>query len=233
MRGRLTDPVNVALHARREIVVDDKVDPPEVHSSTHELRADEHPHSPLPELLDDPFPLRRRPLRVDHIHMDPIIDQLVEQVICTRDGLHEDERRRGELAGGDGRSKSEQLARLGSGEGERLIDERGGGVLESNDDSDAVSGAEAAGDLLEGGGKGSGEEVSLQVGRGAVREYLVDDGEEGGVQKAIGLVEDDVGRAERTRREDQSVTGGRTRTTVDASTRTRRHTWRARRATLP
>jgi hypothetical protein len=94
--------MNVALHARREIIVHDQVDSPKVHTSSHQLRCNQNPNPPLPKLLHDPLPLRRCPLRMDHIDMQPVVDELVEKVVGSRNGLNEDEARGLESEGGCG-----------------------------------------------------------------------------------------------------------------------------------
>lgn len=117
-----TDPVNVALDARREVVVDDRSDAAEVHAAAHELGADEDPDLALAELAQDALALLWRPLRVDHVDRQRVVDELVEQGRCALDRLDKDEDRRDDGARRQVLAEREQLARLGAGEDELLLD---------------------------------------------------------------------------------------------------------------
>jgi len=65
---------------------------------------------------------------MDNIDVDPIVDEFVEEVVGSGDGLNEDEGWRSELTGGDEGTESEEFPGFGSGEGEGLGDEGCGGV---------------------------------------------------------------------------------------------------------
>lgn len=86
---------------------------------------------------------------MNNVNLDPIIDELVEEIVGAGDALDEDKRWRLEVAGGDEISESEKLSRLGRGEKEGLLDEGCRGVLETDDAANRRGRAEASGDDFE------------------------------------------------------------------------------------
>ena len=67
----------------REVVVDDEVDPLEVDAAAHELGADEDPDGAAAEGAHRVVALLLGPLAVDHVHVDAVIQQLLEQLAST------------------------------------------------------------------------------------------------------------------------------------------------------
>lgn len=98
--------MDVALHARWEIVIDDQVDAAEVHASPHELRRDQDPNATFSELLDDALSLGWRSLGVNDVDVETVVDELAEKIVGSRDGLDKDEsrwlERKGWSGGGGG-----------------------------------------------------------------------------------------------------------------------------------
>jgi hypothetical protein len=117
--------VNVALNAGRKIIVDDGPDAAEVHAAADELGADEDPDLALAEVAQDTLALLWRPLRVDYLDRKCVVDELVEERGRTLDRLDKYEDRRHERTRRQVLAERKQLARLGAGEDELLLD-RGG-----------------------------------------------------------------------------------------------------------
>lgn len=83
--------MDVALYARGEVIVDDQIDSPKVHASAHQFRRHQNPNPAFPELLDNPLSLRWRPFRMDDVDVKTVINEFVEQIVRSRDGLNKDE----------------------------------------------------------------------------------------------------------------------------------------------
>lgn len=128
-RGRkLTNAVDVAHGALREVVVDDQLDALEVDSPAHHVRADEHPDLSFRKLPHGPVALVAAPLRMDAVGAEPVEEQLGRELFGALDRLDKDEDWRCELAGGDEGAEGEELVVFGVDEGKGLGDGRGGGL---------------------------------------------------------------------------------------------------------
>jgi len=77
---------------------------------------------------------------MNHVDMDPVVDEFVEKVVGSGDGLNEDEGWRSELTGGDEGTEGEEFAGFGSGKGESLGDEGRGCVSVSERDGGGEEG---------------------------------------------------------------------------------------------
>jgi hypothetical protein len=105
-------------------IVDHDLDALEIETSSHQLCHDQHPQFALSEFSHDLFPLRLALLSMDSPDPHAVHDKLLVELVCTLDGLHEDEDGGGEFPRGNVVSQCEQLAHLGTTELEVLRDGR-------------------------------------------------------------------------------------------------------------
>jgi hypothetical protein len=95
-RERRTDAVHVALHALREVVVDDLAHAAEVHPARHDLRRDEHPALAAAHARDRVLALRAREPRVQDADVRDAREHelLAERRAARLRGREDEERRR-------------------------------------------------------------------------------------------------------------------------------------------
>jgi hypothetical protein len=73
-----SDSVDVADDALGEVVVDDQIDSFEINASSHKIRANQDPRHTLPKISNDFVALALRSIRVYHIDIDALVQQLLE-----------------------------------------------------------------------------------------------------------------------------------------------------------
>lgn len=91
---RPTNPVDITLHALREIIVQNTLDPPEIHTASHNFRANHHPRLALPQPLDAIIPLFSRHVGMKDVDRNTIVYQFLVQLRCALAGLNEHEERK-------------------------------------------------------------------------------------------------------------------------------------------
>lgn len=128
---RLTDSMDIALHALREVIVDDFSDTLEVHASRHDFRANHDPAFPTPHACDGVFPFLASHTGMQAVHIRYAIEhELFCQRRCARLRRNEHEKRwivrLGQIL-----QKGRQLGRIIRDVCERLRDERQRRVPES------------------------------------------------------------------------------------------------------
>mmetsp|Transcript_31320 Transcript_31320/g.76773 ORF Transcript_31320/g.76773 Transcript_31320/m.76773 type:complete len:301 (+) Transcript_31320:108-1010(+) len=164
-------PMNVAHNALGEVVVYDEIHTLEIDTTCHQVRADQHPDTPAAEVAHDGVPLRLRPVRMHHIHINPIEDQLPKQLLCAINTLHKHKHRRAQplLHQLPNRHK---LALLTPHKHQLLLHTLARRHLPPHSHEERVR-HDASRELLDGGRHGSAEERLLQLGVRARGEHLV------------------------------------------------------------
>lgn len=75
--ARLTDPMNIAHSALREIIINNQLDALEIQSSRSDVCTNETPNPPLRESSDDLIPLLRCSISIDRIDRNSIESQFI------------------------------------------------------------------------------------------------------------------------------------------------------------
>lgn len=114
----------------RLTIVDDNFDTLEIQPTGHKLGNDQHPRLALSKISNRLFSLRLCSIRVNHPHAQAIHHEFLVQVVCSLDGLNEDESWRREVTFGDVVSQRHELADFRSAELEFLLDCRCGRIPE-------------------------------------------------------------------------------------------------------
>lgn len=75
--------MDIADNALREVIVDHLINSFKVNAPRHQVGADQNPNLAQPKLLNDFVPFMLFLVRMDHVHINSIEDQLMEKLFCS------------------------------------------------------------------------------------------------------------------------------------------------------
>lgn len=82
--SRPSDPVHIADCGGGKVEIDHQIDSFEVNAATHQLGADQEPDLAHSKVPDDVVSLRLCAIRMNHIDVNSVVDQLLEEFLVWK-----------------------------------------------------------------------------------------------------------------------------------------------------